>query len=207
MQDKKDQAKELLKKVKDINSLEEDPRISKEERSAIDFISDAQWDLLKGMRTGVHCKQEFNCLGIQIFLRPLAQGEIKQILNDLLKDGLIPGTTGIWEMEYTNKTLSLASTKHPNLKDEPILSLATLEAMPKFLVDEISRAYIDYIKALEAPIDTLNERQVKEYINVLEKKPHLLSDLPYTHKEQITTYLIKQLKTLMQHTDNLITQS
>ena len=207
MQDKKDQAKELLKKVKQLETLEDDPRISKEEQSAIDFISNANWDLLKGMRTGVHCKQEFDCLGIQIFLRPLARGEKKQILTDLSEKGLIPGTNGIWEMEYTTKTLSLASTKHPTLKDEPVLSIETLEGMPDFLVDEIGRAYIDYIKILEAPIDTLSERQVKEYVNVLEKKPQLLSDLPYTHKEQIMSYLIEQLKTLMQQTDSLLMQS
>ena len=207
MQDKKDQAKELLKKVKEIKTLEDDPRISREERSAIDFISNANWDLLKSMRGGVHHKQEFNCLGIPIFLRPLCRGEKKQILNDLSAEGLIPQTNGIWEMEYTTKTLSLASSKHPTLKDDPVLSITTLEGMPDFLVDEISRAYIDYIKILEAPIDTLDERQVKEYINALEKKPHLLSDLPYIHKEQIMTYLIKQLKTLMQQMDNLLTQS
>lgn len=204
----KDKIKQMIEKVRDLNKLEDDPRIKTEERTAIDFVNNANWDVLKSMRTGVHDKREFTCLGVSgLYLRPLCSGEKKQILSDLTAEGHLQGTNGVWELEYTNRALELASTKHPDMKDEPFLSRATLEAMPDFLVEELSRHYIDYIRTLESPIDQLSEAEVKEYINVLEKKPHLLSDLPYTHKEQIMSYLIKQLKTLTQQVDSLLTQS
>ena len=207
MADKQD-GKELLQKVRDLTSLKDDHRISKNERSALNF-DNANWDMLEAMRAGVHRKQEFTCLGVPIFLRILANGEKKQILNDLLEEGLIPGTTGVWEMEFTNRTLCKASTRHPVLKDDeaPTLSLDTLDAMPDFLVKELGDAYAYFIKTLHVPVDELSEAQVKEYIIALEKKPHLLKDLPYSHVEQIMTFIIGQYQTLLQQVNKSLMPS
>src|ERR1700722_11311834 len=107
---RKEDAKKLLEKVNDLTTLEQDPRIEKKERSSLDFISNANWDLLKAMRVGVHHKQEFDCLGVKIYLRLLSSHEEETILAELMMDGLIPNTNGLWEMKHIKLVLSKAST-------------------------------------------------------------------------------------------------
>lgn len=203
----KQDAVDLLKKVRDLGKVEDDNRIEHKERTALDFTSEANWDLLEAMRCGVHHKREFDCLGVPIPLRLITSGEQKEILADLLHQGLMPMTTGIYEMEYTTRILEIASTKHPAMKDEPTLSKATLDNMPQFLIDEIGREYLYYVATVNAPLGELTDADIKEYIAMLEKKPQLLKDLRYIQAEQIMTYLIAQYQTLMQQVVKLTMQS
>lgn len=203
----KQDAASLLKKVRDLDKVEDDSRIEHKERTALDFTSSANWDLLEAMRCGVHHKREFDCLGVPISLRLITAGEQKKILTDLLHEGLIPMTTGIYEMEYTTRILEISSTKHPAMKDEPTLSKATLDNMPQFLIDELGQEYLHYISTVNAPLGELSDNEIKEYIAMLEKKPQLLKDLRYTQTEQIMIYLIEQYQTLMQQVRNLTMQS
>ncbi len=205
-------AKKLFDKIDEINTLEEDPRLSKDELNALalnPLISNANWDLLKAMRGGVHHKQEFDCRGIKVYLRMLCSEEEEEILTTLMMKGLVPNGNGLWERHHMKLTLSKASTPHPDLKigEAPLLSDATLNRMTIGQIGELCNAYTDFVVACNVNLDILTEKEIKELIEILEKKPLLWKDLPYAHREQVTIYLIEQCKILKELRGNLTTQS
>lgn len=204
-------AKKLFNKIDEINTLEEDPRISKDERDALalnPLISNANWDLLKAMRGGVHHKQEFDVRGVKVYLRMLCVEETEEILNTLMMKGLVPGNA-LYELNYFRMTLAKASTPHPDLKigEEPMLNTATLNRMTLGQLFELGNEHDDFVNACNIDLHMLSENQLKETIALLEKKPILWKDLLYVHKGQIMIYLIEQCKTLKELRGNLTTQS
>lgn len=209
----KEHAKQLLNKVKELQSLKDDPRIDKKADFTLVNISNANWDMLQAMRMGVHYKHEFDCDGVPVFLRLLSVKEEKDVINSLMAKGLAPNINDnmnyLWETERVQLVLSKASTPHPVLKEneEPTLSLETLDMMTPMQLQSLGNAHADFMSSCIINTNKLDEMQLKEVISLLEKKPLLLKDLPFTHKVQVMTYLIEQLQTLQQLLLNTTMQS
>ena len=211
MSDKQDDlALKVLQLKKQYDNIKDDATISKDDRSAIDQLSDANWDLLRAMRSGVHYKQQFDCLGVPLYLRPLTSDEEIKINNTLMERGLVPNTSGVYELEKYKLMLSEASTRHPVLTqgEYSFLSLSTLGNMPSFLLRELGMNYIDFLgKCNLNKLEELNTEQVDEVLDLLIKKQIAWSDLPFMHRVQTMNCLIERYQILLEQLDKLTTQS
>lgn len=149
---------------------------------------------LEAMRVGVQYRFPVHLRGFSVTLRPLSVAENLNVTQEVVAElEKIPShlRTSLYECtQIAIKTLSIASTPHPESRVEATLTPLILSRMTPDELQHLYQLWVDAVKTVSPAIESITDEQIMALVSEIKKNDERLTTLSRSQLSRVVLFLL-----------------